>query len=359
MRPREEIASLEICPHGGPDYAELKLLGLEPEEVLDFSVSANPFGPPPGAKEALTSAVIDRYPDSESSQLRRSLAAHLRTNSENIIAGNGSTEIIRLIASAYISGNEPVIIVEPTFGEYEIACQIAGARILSHRTQASNNFKLNTDELAASIKTLQPKAVFLCNPNNPTGQYSSRDKVVQIISACQNSLFVLDEAYVSFAEESWDSLNLIEEGNLIIIRSMTKDYALAGLRLGYAIAHTEIIETLKRVCPPWNVNAAAQQVGLAALSEQDYLNRCKDDILKAKGFLIEKLTGLGLNPLPSHANFFLVNVGDATEFRRKLLRHGIMVRDCTSFGLPQYIRIAPRTMPECEKLIEISKQVSQ
>lgn len=356
LYPRPEIANLQNCPHGGPNYAELELLGLRPEEVLDFSVSANPFGPPPGMQEVITSAVIDRYPDSESIELRNSLAIHLNTNSQNIIIGNGSTEIIRLIAFAYFAKDDPVIIVEPTFGEYEIACHISGAKILKHHTKNSNNFKLNMDELIKSIQSNRPKAVFLCNPNNPTGQYLSRDKVEQILSVCEDTLLILDEAYISFTEEPWNSLDMVNRKNVIIIRSMTKDYALAGLRLGYAIANPKIIETLKKACPPWNVNAVAQKVGLAALSNQDYLARCKDDISKAKGFLIERLISLGLNPLPSRANFFLVNIGNAADFRQKLLRHGIMVRDCTSFDLPQYIRIAPRTMPECEKLIKAIKQ---
>jgi len=351
LLPRPEIENLQNCPHGGPNFAELERLGLKPEEVLDFSVSANPFGPSPEVREAITSTVLDRYPDSESSELRNALATHLSVNPENLIIGNGSTEIIRLIASAYFPKDSPVLIVEPTFGEYEIACRIAGAKIFRHLIQESDNFKLNTDELVRSIRSHQPKAVFLCNPNNPTGQYLKRDKIEQILSACEDTLLILDEAYVSFTTEPWNSLELVDRENLIIIRSMTKDYALAGLRLGYGAANPAIIDTLKKVCSPWNVNAVAQSAGTTVLSNQYHLNRCKDDILKAKGFLLEKLSALGLNPLPSDANFFLLNVGNAARFRQKLLRHGIMVRDCTSFGLPKYVRIAPRTLPECEKLI--------
>ena len=352
MLPRQEIENLKVCPHGGPNYTELEWLGFKPEDMLDFSVSANPFGPPPEVKEAITSSVLDRYPDPESSDLRNALATHLNTNPKNIIVGNGSVEIIRLIAAAFFEKEAPILIVEPTFGEYEIACRISGSKILKHRTQESNSFKLNTDEFASFIQSHRPKAVFLCNPNNPTGQYLNQKEIEQILSASEDTLLILDEAYINFTTEPQSAIQLIDRGNMVIIRSMTKDYALAGLRLGYAIANPEIIDTLKKVCPPWNVNAVAQSAGAIALSKQDYLNRCKDDILKAKGFLLEKLSALGLNPLPSKTHFFLVNVGQANQFRQKLLRHGIMVRDCTSFGLPEYIRIAPRTMPECEKLIQ-------
>ncbi len=351
LRPRPEIKNLQTCPHGGPNYAELEQLGFKPEKVLDFSVSANPFGPPPEVKKAVNSAAIDRYPDSESAEFKHTLAKHLNTSSKNIIAGSGSMELIRTIASAYFGGNDVIIIPEATFGEYEIACRIAGSKILTHPINESDGFKLNPDELANSIQAHRPKAVFLCNPNNPTGQYLSRDKIEQILSACKDTLLILDEAYVSFTEDPWDALSLINHENLIILRSMTKDYALAGLRLGYAVASPEIISTLQKVCPPWNVNSVAQLAGITALNNRDYLSHCQDGILQAKRFLYKRLAHLGMEPLPSQAHLFLVKVGNATQFRQGLLQYGILVRDCTSFGLPQYIRIAPRTLPECERLI--------
>jgi len=132
---------------------------------------------------------------------------------------------------------------------------------------------------------------------------------------------------------------------------MTKDYALAGLRLGYAIANEEIISNLHRVRPPWNVNIVAQKAGVIALRETDYFDQCKKHIMEAKKFLIDELSQLGFPSLPSRANFFLLRVGSGKTFRSALLRHGILVRDCASFGLPEYVRIAPHTMPKCQKLI--------
>ncbi|MFC2022532.1 pyridoxal phosphate-dependent aminotransferase [Chloroflexota bacterium] len=162
---------------------------------------------------------------------------------------------------------------------------------------------------------------------------------------------MLDEAYITFVDENWSSLDLISRGNVVIVRSMTKDYALAGLRLGYAVADEEIINDLRRVCPPWNVNTVAQKAGVIALNDTDHLELCKREIRKAKQFLVGELYRLGFKLVPSSTNFFLVKVTNAKDFRTALLRQGMLVRDCTSFGLPEYVRIAARTTPECQRLI--------
>ncbi|MDD5093055.1 MAG: histidinol-phosphate transaminase [Dehalococcoidia bacterium] len=351
LRPRPEIEALEICPHGGPDYAELGRLGIKPEEVLDFSVSANPFGPSPGIAQALTSVAIDRYPDSESAELKSALAESIGISAKNIIIGSGSMELIRLIALAYFGSDDDVLIIEPTFGEYEVACRIAGSKVIKHRSSAEEDFRLNLNEVAELLRSHRPKGLFLCNPNNPTGLYLTRPEVEEICSACENTLLILDEAYIAFAENPWRSQELIGRGNVIILRSMTKDYALAGLRLGYAIASAEIIRALRKVCLPWNVNAMAQSAGIMALRDSVHLQSSLEETRLIHAFLREELSQLGLSPLPSGAHFFLVRVGDAKQFRERLLRYGIMVRDCASFGLPEYVRISPRPLPDCRRLI--------
>lgn len=351
LRPRPEIENMEVCPHGGPNYAELERLGFAPEDVLDFSVSANPFGPPPDIEIALESAVIDRYPDSDSTELKRALGDNLNVSAANIIAGNGSVELIRIISSAFIDRGDTVSIVAPTFGEYEIACQIAGAKIVKFRLTEDDSFNLNVNDFSEFVRNNQPRVVFLCNPNNPTGQYISREAVEEILSHCDESLLVLDEAYINFADDPWRSLVLSERKNVVILRSMTKDYALAGLRLGYAVACSEIITPLRKVCSPWNVNSVAQRAGVLAVNDALYLGQCQEDIREAKDFLRNGLVDLDFDPLPSQTHFSLIKVGNATQFRQALLRYGIMVRDCTSFGLPEYIRVAARAIPECEKLI--------
>ena len=371
LLPRPEIEAVAVCQHGGIDYAELETLGIAAQDILDFSANLNPFGPPPGVVEALSGVshelteAISHYPDSEASHLRHCLAEKLGIEAGNILVGSGSTELIRLAALAYFGNGDLVLIIEPTFGEYRIACQIAGASVITQRLVEGNNFQLNIDETAQLLKQHRPKGIFVCNPNNPTGRYLSRANFERILDASVDSLVILDEAYIGFVDNVWSSLDLalhssaraMERGNLLILRSMTKDYGMAGLRLGYGVATREIIATLRRICPPWNVNALAQMAGIIAINEEEYCQRCQVGIREAREYLAAELSNLGLPPVPSEANFFLVEVGDACWFRRELLKRKALVRDCSSFGLPEYVRIAPRTLPECHRLIAAIKEV--
>jgi histidinol-phosphate aminotransferase len=357
LPPRPAINKISPSVHGGIDHAELERLGVSPETVLDFSVSCNPFGPPPGIRNALADASIECYPDTEASELKQALAQKLNISIDKLIIGSGSTELIRSIATAYFDPDDLILILQPTYGEYETACHLADARVLKKPVLKEPGFQPDIKEFTNLLQKHRPKAIFLCNPNNPTGHYMSKEQVSRIMSSAQDGLVILDEAYVAFTENSWTSTDLIDRGNLAILRSMTKDYALAGVRLGYAIAAEPIISALKRARPPWNVNAPAQKAGIFALNADSYLEECHNKIREAKDFLIKELKRLGLSPLPSQTNFFLVRVGNATAFRQAILKKGILVRDCTSFGLPQYIRLAPRTLPECQKLIEAIKEV--
>jgi histidinol-phosphate aminotransferase len=277
----------------------------------------------------------------------------------NLLAGNGSTELIRLAALAYFSKGDRVLIIEPTFGEYDVACHIVGTPLIRQQLSPQNGFWLNTNETAELIRQHCPKGIFVCNPNNPTGRYLSRADFEQILDAGKDSLVVLDEAYVSFVDNPWSSLDMVEGSNLLVLRSMTKDYAMAGLRLGYGVAKEEITANLRRICPPWNVNALAQKAGIIAMAKEEYLKQCQAELKAAKNYLRTELSGLGLPPLPSEANFFLVEVGNAAAFRRDLLQKRILVRDCSSFGLPSYVRIAPRTLPECQRLVAAIKEIKE
>ncbi|MFC1988130.1 pyridoxal phosphate-dependent aminotransferase [Chloroflexota bacterium] len=357
LRPRPEVDNLEVGLHGGPDVAELKAMGLTPESVLDFSVCANPFPPPSGVRAVLNTIAVNQYPDSQSTEYRQYLAVKLGVTADNILAGSGTTELIRLIALTYFGHGDSVLILEPTFGEYRVATQIVGAEILGQRGQEGDNFTLKVDDTISFIRRHHPRGVFICNPNNPTGQYFSRGEVEGILDACRDGLLILDEAYISFVDGSWPSIDLIDHGNLVILRSLTKDYALAGLRLGYVVAGEEIIDALRRVCPPWNVNVVAQQAGIAALNDRDYLEPCQREIAEAKRFLVAGIENIGFNTIPSRAHFFLVRVNNAKGFRAALLKQGILVRDCTSFGLPEYVRISARTMPECQRLINTIQEL--
>jgi histidinol-phosphate aminotransferase len=335
-------------------------MGIDPEAIIDFSVCTNPFMPPPNIRQIqLGDVPIEQYPDSEATELKQRLSEKLSVPPDNILVGSGTTELIRLIALAYFRQKDSVLIPEPTYGEYELAVNIAGAKPIKHWMRAEDNFAPRIKDIVDLIKKHRPKAIFIGNPNNPTGKYLSRQEIESILAALGRGLLILDEAYLSFVEQSWPSLELISQGKVIILRSMTKDYALAGLRLGYAIASGEIIDNLRRVCPPWNINAVAQKVGTMILEDEDYLEQSKPKIREAKQFLLNELSQLGFELLPSDAHYFLVKAGNARVFRATLLRHGIQIRDGTSFGLPEYIRIAPRTLPECQRLIDVAGKLKE
>jgi histidinol-phosphate aminotransferase len=351
LQPKSNINKIIPSSHGGINYGEIEDMGISPQSILDFSVNCNPFGPPPGIYEAMGSASIEIYPDSESMALTQTLSVKLGVSADNILAGSGSTELIRLISTAYFEYGDSVLIPQPTYGEYEIASQIVGAEVSKPASINGPDFQIDINKTKDFIKKYKPKGIFLCNPNNPTGQYISKENIERLISSVGESLLILDEAYIAFTENAWTSLDLLNFENVIVLRSMTKDYALAGLRLGYAIANRPIISTLKRIRPPWNITSISQNAGLFALKADAYLEDCGRKIQEAKEFLIKELVKAGLAPLPSQTNFFLVKVGNAAELRQALLKKGILVRDCTSFDLPEYIRIAPRTIPECQRLI--------
>jgi histidinol-phosphate aminotransferase len=351
LRPKREIASLKAGQHGGINYAELKAIGIETDAVLDFSVCTNPFMPPPGIKETLSTIPIEQYPDSAATELRQRLSERLGVPPDNIIVGNGTTELIRLIAMTYFRKKDPVLLLEPTYGEYEIACRMVGARPVSHRAKEEDRFIPEMADVTGLIQKHRPRGIFICNPNNPTGKYLTRRDIEIVMAADEDSLLILDEAYVAFVEKRWNSVDLTSFGNVVVLRSMTKDYGMPGLRLGYAVARQEITDSLRTLCPPWNVNIIAQKVGMAVLGNDEYIEKSLSQIRRAKRFLTTEISRLGLIVLSSDANYFLVKLGNARKFRSSLMKNGILVRDCTSFGLPEYVRIAPRTMPECEKLI--------
>lgn len=312
-------------------------------------------------KEALERLVWDRLPDPQAAQLRKALAMRLGVEPENIVVGNGSAELIRFLAMALFEPGDAVVIPQPTFGEYEPSACIAGATLLMPRAREEEGFRpdlegllrLLTNGIGGLDAGPKPAGIYLCNPNNPTGVYLSRNEVEDILDALPNGVVILDEAYVPFVHEPWSSLDLVKRGNLVILRSMTKDFALGGLRLGYAVGPERIVQTVQQMLPPWNVNSLAQEAGLLALEDWGYPARCLPSILEASDYLVAELRALELDTLPSRTNFFLANVGDACAFRRFLLKNGCMVRDCTSFGLPEYIRIAARTLPESKRLIEV------
>ncbi len=342
--------------HGGLSAAELRTLGVSAEEVVDFSSNINPLGPSERVRDAAAAVDLAAYPDRDCLLLREALAERLQVEVGQLLFGNGSTELIHLLSRAVLRPGGRCLIFEPTFGEYEAAATLAGGQIHRLRAGESQLFRWSVESALDTIREVRPELTFLCSPNNPTGVQIGREDVVRILEAIgSDGLLLLDEAYASLAEGGSDSdslaPSLLGGGNLAVLRSMTKDHALAGVRLGYLLAAPPLIDAVGRLQHVWSVNAVAQAAGLAALDDEERVAEARAVIAASKAFLYEQLGALGVPYTPSSANFLLVKVGDARETRLRLLRRGVAVRDCTSFGLPQHIRVAVRGREECERLI--------
>jgi histidinol-phosphate aminotransferase len=338
--------------HGSITPAELRKLGLNIDDVIDFSSNINPIGMSSRLKNALADVDISRYPDPDCLALREALAKKADVDVTSILIGNGSTELIHLITRVFLTKESNAIILSPTYGEYEMACKLSGAEPVFIKADEKLYFRWNIPNVCKQIKAVAPRVVFLCNPNNPTGVLLQRGEVARIAAAAAPGLLIIDEAYMPFADDPWDAAELIDRGNIAVMRSMTKDYAVAGIRLGYIIASPDIIERLKCYQPFWSVNTIAQSVGLAAIDDDRHIAKARKVVAKAKAYITKAIEDTGLEVVPSKTNFLLIKVGNAKAIRRALLRQGICVRDCTSFGLPQYIRIAMQPLPECHKFVE-------
>ena len=365
--------------HGGIKPAELRALGLQPADCLDFSASVSPLGPPaavaPAIAIAAAAASLAAYPDPHCLELKDAIAAHHashRVAPANIIAGNGSTEIIHLLARNSV-GNPPpgsaksALLLTPTYGEYAGAVRLAGGTIHTlDATRTAAGFRWDLDAAARAIANRRPALVFICNPNNPTGTLLPATDLRHLTRACTaaGSLLVVDEAYINLADApaaanaaaipiAMDT----DSDSVIVLRSMTKDYALTALRLGYAVARPPVIARLAALQPVWSVNGLAQAAGVAALSDADYLPRARTAVAKSRQRIVDGLDALDIKCYPASANFVLAQVGaaaemqDATELRDALARQGLFVRDCASFGLPDCIRIGLRPIPDCDRLL--------
>lgn len=329
------------CSHGG-------IYSVNPRLVrLDYSSSINPLGTPKKAIAAVkmsANSLVQTYPDPECRELKKSLSRYLGIDSEWFTVGNGAIEIIYWFAHTTTSVRGRVVIPTPTFCEYEVASQKVGAEVT---LVPLNNFDLDTDKIIEKARGAD--AVFLCNPNNPTGMLATK-QIMKIIENIDSSTkILLDECFIELADnpEANTMIDQISEfDNLVILRSLTKSFGLAGLRVGYCVCNPTLAKKLSTNKIPWNVNSLAQVAGVAALRERRCLSKARALIKKERRFLhdnIEKLESF--HPIRSDSNFFLVHLQgrNSTQFRDRLLKKsGVLVRDCSTFtGMgAQYIRIA-------------------
>lgn len=333
--------TMGACSHGG-------IYSVNPRLVrLDYSSSINPLGTPKKAIAAVkmsANSLVQTYPDPECRELKKSLSRYLGIDSEWFTVGNGAIEIIYWFAHTTTSVRGRVVIPTPTFCEYEVASQKVGAEVT---LVPLNNFDLDTDKIIEKARGAD--AVFLCNPNNPTGMLATK-QIMKIIENIDSSTkILLDECFIELADnpEANTMIDQISEfDNLVILRSLTKSFGLAGLRVGYCVCNPTLAKKLSTNKIPWNVNSLAQVAGVAALRERRCLSKARALIKKERRFLhdnIEKLESF--HPIRSDSNFFLVHLQgrNSTQFRDRLLKKsGVLVRDCSTFtGMgAQYIRIA-------------------
>ena len=358
---RHEVRNLKEVEHGGEIW---KYLGSG-KEILDFSSNANPLGPSRKVLRVLRKSLslISFLPDSDSSSVREAIAEYLGRpiRPSNIIVGNGSTELIHLFALTFVNKGEECIIPIPTFGEYEIAVRRVGGKPRFLRLKPSDGFTLKIDKILEDVKPRRTKAVFICNPNNPTGQVVPQPDIIRLLdeTLSVNVMVFLDESYIEFSSES-SLVSLVEKyPNLFVLRSLTKVFSLMGLRIGYGVASEELVKFMSKAKISWNVNVLAQIAAVVALKDRSYLEKVKRTIEKERKFLFRELQKIkGFQVLPTKANFFLVNIENfgfsAPNLKEQLLKHGILIRDCSSIrGLDScYIRISVRRRLENRKLLE-------
>lgn len=354
--PRREVVHLSEAVHGTVDHAELGARGIDSRTVIDFSASVNPFGPTPSALAALQKLSLHEYPDRDCAKLRHALANLLDTSPDCLLAGNGSGELLLWIGLAFLRPADKVLVIGPTYAEYARVAAIMGAEVVHCDAAAETGFAVPLDRIARSVREHQPRILFLCNPNNPTGQAVP----VQVLEGwakefCE-TLVVVDEAYIELAG-GLSSLVGSSIRNIAVLRSLTKAHGLAGLRLGYLVADPDVVRSLCHVRPPWTVSVAAQEAGRAAIEDAAYLRSTCQRLAEGKRQLFDALETLRLPPIPSAAAFFLVHVKGAANVRNALLEDRVLVRDCSSFGLPNHIRVSPRSLEDNRILVRALTRV--
>lgn len=302
------------------------------ENVLDFSASVNPF--PPRFPWQPDLSFLEHYPDDRYIELKAQISRSFHRPAEEICVGNGSIELIRVFCSVVLAANKKFYTEPHTFGEYGLSARLAGAHMAGTSSDAD--------------------VTFLCNPNNPTGLLRKKNEMICHLEECTShgGLLFCDEAFIELSDPA-QSLVDIRDPGLFVLHSLTKSFSVPGIRFGYGFGDPDLIERLEITRPPWSVNAFAESYAMAALRHLDELAGSRAALAVEREFLAAGISSVGLSPGRSEANFILVECGhDVSVLCRCLLQRNILVRDCTSFGLPTCIRVAVRTREENRVLLE-------
>ncbi|MCK9312694.1 MAG: histidinol-phosphate aminotransferase family protein [Methanocorpusculum sp.] len=299
--------------------------------LLDVSASMNPFVPDVSCD--FRNADLCAYPDDSYTALKEKIGRVFSRDTEEICVGNGSAELIRVYCNVVLSRHDTVRIDSPTFSEYDLSARLAGADVISGKD--------------ADVR-------ILCNPNNPTGILTPRSEMLSILDDCSKKgcRFFVDEAFMELAARN-ESISDIRSENLFVMRSITKCFSVPGIRFGFGFGPADLIEEMETARTPWTVNAFAEAYTMSALDHYDELALSAAKISAEREWYFSRLTDLGLHADKSSANYILVHLGrNAAEFTNAMLKHGILVRDCTSFGLPESIRISVETREKNTRVLE-------
>jgi histidinol-phosphate aminotransferase len=332
-----------IAPYvpGKPIAETARELGMPEADILKMASNESPLGPSPKALAAIRGALseLHYYPDGSGYELKRILAARLGLQPPNFVLGNGSNDVLELVARAFLTREDSAVHSQHAFMVYPLAIQAIGAKAIVVPAKAYGN------DLEAMARAVRPdtKMVFLANPNNPTGTFGPWSEVRALVeSVPARVLVVLDEAYGEYLPDELRSPSpgwLAAHPNLVVARTLSKAYGLAGLRVGYAFAHPEVAEVMNRVRQPFNVNHLAMVAACAALDDHDFIARSREVNARGLAQLERGLAALGLEYIPSRGNFITVRVGDAARVYDKLLREGVIVRPIAGYGMPAHLRV--------------------
>lgn len=347
-----------ITPYspGKPIEEVARELGLDPTSIIKLASNENPLGPSPHAVEAMRAHLQDirLYPDNDSYALRQALAAHLDVPTEQIIVGRGSDEVMHFLATAYLQEGDEVVMGDPPFSMYEISSLLMGATPV--KVPLRDDYAHDLQAMAAAM-TPRTKLVYIANPHNPTGAMNTAAELDAFLARVPETvLVVLDEAYCEYVtrDDYPAALDYVRAGrNVIVLRTFSKIYALAGLRLGYGIcSRPQVMQALNQVREPFNVANLAQWAAIASLADPHQIHRSREANETGKQFLYQAFERLGLTYVPTESNFVLVDTGQpCREVFGKLLRQGVIVRTGDIFGYPTKIRVTIGTAEENARFI--------
>jgi histidinol-phosphate aminotransferase len=328
-------------------------LGLPARRVIKMASNENPLGPSPAALAALKKALrtVHLYPDGNAFYFKQKLAAKLGVTPGNLVLGNGSNDVIEFLGHALLGPGDEMVVSQYCFAIYPIVARLLGARVV---TVPAKNHGHDLPAMLRAV-TANTKLMFVANPNNPTGTLAAPAEVRRLATQVpQSVVLAMDEAYIEFMDDPVDLLPLVRAGqkpNLILLRTFSKIYGLAGLRLGYGIGHPDFIAALEKIRQPFNVNCLAQAAGLAALDDVRHVNRTRKNNSRGRKFLEGAFARMGLEFIPSSANFILVKVGSGREVFEQLQRRGIITRPMDGYQLPEWIRISIGTPAENRRCV--------